>query len=86
VEELVKTAIALWGSGSYQIPCLSDQPHEATLLKLDTSKAIHSLKWTAKYNSDQAITKTIDWYKQYHQNKAGIKKFTEEQILSYAAL
>lgn len=86
VEELVKTAIAIWGSGSYQMPGLKDQPHEATLLKLDISKAKHSLNWMPKYNSDEAISKTIDWYKQYHQNKAGIKNFTIQQIQSYAGL
>lgn len=85
VEELVKTAIEIWGSGSYQKPELTDQPHEATLLKLDISKAINLLNWTPKYNSKTAIGKTIDWYKSYNKDKAGIKDFTINQIHSYAS-
>ncbi len=86
VEELVKTAIEIWGSGSYDMPQLRDQPHEATLLKLDISKAINLLKWVPNYHSKEAIAKTVDWYKQYHQNAAGIKEFTIQQIQSYARL
>ena len=86
VEELVKTSIAIWGSGSYQMPELAGQPHEATLLKLDISKAINLLGWTPKYNSKTAIEKTIDWYRTYTQDKAGIKAFTINQIKSYTDL
>lgn len=86
VKELVKTAIDIWGSGSYQMPELKNQPHEATLLKLDISKAIALLNWMPKYNSTEAIGKTIDWYKNYHQNSGGIKAFTINQIHSYAGV
>lgn len=86
VEELVQTAIDIWGSGSYQMPELTGQPHEATLLKLDISKAINLLGWTPKYNSKAAIEKTIDWYRCYNDDKAGIKEFTINQIHSYAAI
>lgn len=86
VEELVKTAIEVWGSGSYQTPELKNQPHEATLLKLDISKAVNLLKWVPKYGSKAAIYKTIEWYKQYHEKATDIKAFTINQIQSYAAI
>jgi len=86
VEELVKTAIAKWGQGSYQFPELKEQPHEATLLKLDISKAINLLGWMPRYHSGEAIEKTIDWYKSFKENKAGIKDFTISQITSYAGM
>lgn len=86
VEELVKMAIDVWGSGSYQVPELIDQPHEANLLKLDISKAINTLNWSPKYDSRAAISKTINWYKSFSENAAGIKNFTIEQIASYSAI
>lgn len=86
VEELVKTAIEIWGKGSYEMPDLIDQPHEARLLKLDISKAVNLLNWAPKYTSKIVIEKTIDWYKCYHENRTGIKDFTINQIHSYASI
>ncbi len=39
VEELVNLAIKYWGAVTYEKPSLSNQPHEAGLLKLDITKA-----------------------------------------------
>lgn len=63
VADLVKKAIAVWGSGTYQTPQLGNQPHEAKLLKLDISKSIEKLNWRPKWNASIAITETIHWYK-----------------------
>ena len=86
VEELVQTAIRVWGSGSYKMPEMTNQLHEATLLKLDISKAISELGWTPAYNSSTAIEKTINWYKSYKEEPAAIRTFTINQIQDYAGL
>ncbi|CAF4669314.1 unnamed protein product, partial [Rotaria sp. Silwood1] len=39
VEELVNLSIKFWGFGEYHKPTLTNQPHEAGLLKLDITKA-----------------------------------------------
>lgn len=63
VEELVKVAIKTWGNGTYNINQSAEKLHEAGLLKLAIEKAKQELNWTPKYNSTQAIQKTISWYK-----------------------
>ena len=80
VEELVKIALDRWGSGEYEKPDTTGEPHEAGLLKLDISKAMLELDWCPKMNSRQAIERTIDWYKY-----AGSDPLTycEKQIQSY---
>jgi CDP-glucose 4,6-dehydratase len=83
VEELVQNALQVWGLGSYEMPTLSGQPHEAGLLKLDISKAQNELGWYPKYNSAKAIELTITWYKQYHEQEIDIKEFTSSQIEAY---
>jgi CDP-glucose 4,6-dehydratase len=39
-----------------------DSKHEATLLKLDSSKAISKLNWHPAWSIDHALEKTLDWY------------------------
>lgn len=63
VSALVDTALAAWGTGAYETPKLSSQPHEAGLLKLDISKAINELGWQPRYSAAESIRNTIAWYK-----------------------
>jgi len=85
VEELVQTALQIWGSGTYEKPVLTQQPHEAGLLKLDISKAVSELAWKPKYAADKAIAKTLEWYKAHHMQAATIKEFTIQQIKTFAS-
>lgn len=83
VAQLVKLAINSWGEGSWKDAADPSQPHEAKLLKLDISKAINLLRWQPKYNAQQAIEKTINWYKQVMKNNADAYLFTITQIQEY---
>lgn len=40
-----------------------EHPHEATYLKLDSSKAAFYLRWKPKWDADTAIKKTVNWYR-----------------------
>jgi CDP-glucose 4,6-dehydratase len=83
VEELVKIAIKVYGKGEYVIPVLENQPHEAGLLKLDTSKASEELNWKPKYNSVKAIELSIDWYKTFFEDRGMIATYTKNQITNF---
>jgi CDP-glucose 4,6-dehydratase len=83
VETLVKIAIETWGSGDYIKPIQINQPHEAGLLKLDISKTVNALDWSPQYNSLKAITKTIEWYKQYNLSKNSAKFLVDKDILEF---
>jgi CDP-glucose 4,6-dehydratase len=65
VGELVEIAISAWGRGDYYLPPLTNQPHEAGLLKLDISKTTNELGWQPQYNSRKAIEMTLEWYKAF---------------------
>lgn len=41
-------------------------PHEATLLSLDTSKAVQELGIRPRTNLEQAVTRTVNWYKKFN--------------------
>lgn len=42
------------------------QPHEANLLKLDSSKAQHYLKWQPVWNLDMSLQKIAEWHLAWH--------------------
>lgn len=83
VEEMLKLAIQSWGKGNYKIEIDVNPPHEAGLLRLDISKAIFELKWQPKFSAKEAVTMTINWYKEFNSNKKNINYFTAEQIKSF---
>ncbi len=72
VEELVNLAIKYWGAGEYKKPSLSNQPHEAGLLKLDITKAKNELQWEPIMNAGESIKFTIDWYKEFFEKNDAV--------------
>jgi len=84
VEEVVKKIIEYWGKGTYKVD-MSEQVHEAKLLKLDISKAIFVLKWRPVYNVFEALEKTIDWYKKFYTLEGfDGYRYTIKQIREYS--
>lgn len=80
VKDIVETAIKIWGEGKWNDVSSPGQHHEATLLKLDISKAQKELYWKPKLNAVTAVEWTINWYKQAKENKL---EFTYKQIRDY---
>ncbi len=60
-------------------------PHEAKLLKLDSSKAKQQLRWQPQLDIDTALEWTVDWYKAFYTN-ADVAELTKRQINHYIAL
>lgn len=63
VERVVQIALNAWGSGTYHIDQDPSAPHEAKLLRLDSSKAKLLLGWRPQWSAEQAIEKTVAWYR-----------------------
>lgn len=84
VEKLLKLVIKNWDSGNYKIET-SYQPHEASLLKLDVSKAHTLLKWRSTYNISKTIKNTINWYKIFYNDKKAkdLFKLTVKEIENF---
>ncbi|MDB4926311.1 CDP-glucose 4,6-dehydratase [Mucilaginibacter sp.] len=80
VKKMVELSIKFWETGEYEIVQLSNQPHEAGLLKLDISKANNELKWKPQFNAENAVKYTMNWYKNFYLNKNEIDKYTDSQV------
>ena len=73
VEEMVIKSIENWGTGSYKSLIDVNSPHEAGLLKLDISKALKDLNWKPVLNAQNAVERTINWYKNYYNNMTALE-------------
>lgn len=82
VEWIVRQLAEKWSDGAtWQIDA-GDHPHEATYLKLDISKAAHSLKWQPAMRLEQALSLIVDWARA-RQAGADLRAVTQAQIAAY---
>ena len=72
-----------WGTSVNWSKDEGHNPHEATYLKLDISKARTVLGWEPVWPADKAIAMTVEWYKKYF-NGADIVEFTNQQIAEFS--
>jgi CDP-glucose 4,6-dehydratase len=64
VGEVAACVAELWGGGAMvRYGEAQHGPHEATFLKLDTSKARSLLSWWPKWDLDEALHHTVEWYR-----------------------
>jgi CDP-glucose 4,6-dehydratase len=84
VEELTRNAIDIWGAGSLRVEVADHKFHEANLLMLNIDKAKTKLHWAPRWNFEQAVEKTVIWYKRVHEGEDPLK-VTEEQLADYLA-
>jgi CDP-glucose 4,6-dehydratase len=82
VQEVINLLIKNWGSVASWTQDQSEQPHEAHSLKLDCSKARQYLNWVPRWSLEQAIQSITQWQHSL-QNKADMKKLSQEQIKMY---
>ncbi|MGC9124239.1 MAG: CDP-glucose 4,6-dehydratase, partial [Thermoplasmata archaeon] len=79
VKELVEKFIEIWGRGNYLIK-KDKKLKEANYLQLDINKAKNKLNWLPKYEFEESIRMTVEWYKAYYERKENMEKITEFQI------
>jgi CDP-glucose 4,6-dehydratase len=82
VQNIVENILNVWQKGEYKIE-KTDDLHEATLLKLDISKAINYLDWMPVYDAKEAIIETIEWYKNFYLKTSDNLEFSINQIKKY---
>jgi len=84
VGALVSRAVTRWGSGEWRDESEPGAPHEATLLRLDIARAGRMLGWRPRWNFEDAIANTIDWYKAVERGESGLEH-CRSQIAAYEA-
>lgn len=64
VEEVLQTLAREWPRARWHVTT-SPQPHEASLLQLESAKARAKLDWCPIWNHDEAIRHTANWYRNW---------------------
>ncbi len=82
VGEIASMAVKFYGKGKVEIR-KKDNLHEANLLMLDINKAKRVLGWKPVYTAEQAVEKTIEWYKLFYSGREDMSAFTLSQIKDY---
>lgn len=59
---IVEQMLSAWGRQGWNGP-EGPQPHEATMLKLDCSKARSNLGWQPRMNLGAALAKVVEWHR-----------------------
>ena len=83
VESFVQRVIRIWGQGRYKAAPENADLHEATLLRLDISKAASLLHWKPLFTVDQAIKYTVEWYRDYLQDPATVMDLMARDLQHY---
>jgi CDP-glucose 4,6-dehydratase len=84
VEWIIAELCRLWGDGAAFGFEKTPQPHEASYLKLDCSKAKSLLGWYPQWDVQTALQSIVDWNKSY-LNNVDMRKITIIQIEKYFA-
>lgn len=76
---------SLWGEGAQWTHDGASHPHEAHLLKLDSSRARSELRWLPLLPLPTALEWTARWYRAC-QDRTDLAALTRQQILEYEAM
>jgi CDP-glucose 4,6-dehydratase len=82
VESLVAQFASDFGGGARWTTDCGDHPHEARLLRLDTSKAREMLGWSPLLDFEQMVAWTAQWYRAF-ADKREMRAVTLEQVDGY---
>lgn len=85
VEDLLSVLAERWGDGAdWQVEAVP-QPHEAGLLRLDSSKARSGLDWRPAFNLSRALAVTVDWHQAWRRGE-DMRRISLAQIDQYMEL
>ena len=82
VADLVQESLKHW-PGGWDDKSDPKAFHEAKLLNLATDKAFHFLNWSPVWSFEEAVEKTITWYRDTDAAATNIQQLTSKQIQAY---
>lgn len=85
VGELVDRFVAAWGSGSWERFERAAQLHEATLLRLDISRATEKLAWRPVWRFETAVDRTAQWYRAQIVEDVSARDLVHADLAAYVA-
>lgn len=83
VGEIAEAMAHCWGEGArVEYVPLSDHPHEAGLLRLDSTRARLELGWQPRWSLQRALEQTVAWQREWRKG-ADMAAFSLDQITAY---
>lgn len=87
VAQLLDAMVQRWpGVGWHAAASAAPGGHEATLLKLSCDKAQFHLGWRAVLTFEETVEFTVDWYRNWLEQRIAVYPFAREQIVRYGEL
>jgi CDP-glucose 4,6-dehydratase len=85
VGQLADALVTAWGSGRWEHSAEANPPHESRSLRLSVEKARIRLGWSPRWNFQEAVKQTVNWYQYCAKGAAAsdLRAFTERQIEGY---
>jgi CDP-glucose 4,6-dehydratase len=83
VSAVVARLSELWGSEIELRAAEGEQPHEAQMLRLDSSRARSALGWRPAWDLDRALASIVDWYRALASG-GSIRDATLAQVRDYS--
>lgn len=87
VSALVERLVRHWGEGTWEDRGDPSAPHEAGLLRLAIDKVWNLLGWAPRWDLDEAVRRTVEWYKAWLAGASpdALRRLALEQIGDYLA-
>jgi len=83
VADVMERVVKLWGDALRWERDQGTHPHEAQLLRLDSSKARARLGWRPVLGLEDALAWTVEWYKGFLRRE-DMRRMSQQQIARYA--
>jgi CDP-glucose 4,6-dehydratase len=68
VGDLVQMVLEVWGGTRWEQTNDANQPREEHVLRLSIEKAETELAWHPRWNIEETVRRTVEWYRTFHAN------------------
>ncbi|WP_331376196.1 CDP-glucose 4,6-dehydratase [Sinorhizobium chiapasense] len=87
VGTLAELVVSHWGRRppDYLVERRGDEPAESVVLRLDSTKSHVELGWKPLLRLEDAVAMTVAWYRNYLDEPAEIRRFSQQQLEQYTA-
>lgn len=81
--QVAEMIVRRWGSGGWAAAEEPSAPHEAGILKLDSSKARSRLGWRPVFGADEAVSAAVAWYRAAREPEFDALAHARRDIANY---
>jgi len=82
VQQVIDLALNVYGKGRVEYSVDNNAPHEAGILKLETSLAKEVLGIEPRFGLEESVKRTMEWYKKQHSGQ-NVLRLIQDDIAAY---